>query len=105
MSFVIRHTSGATESNPPLDALDSLLAEVNGRDPEHPDVSVSHESGWTISVFTRGRVIWENVEEDRDVGARHLDGMAISEIKSLLAALAQGRVHEVESYPWIPGYQ
>ncbi len=72
MNFFIMHTSGEEETNPPLDVLDSLLDEVDTMDPEHPDVAIRHESGWAIGVFTRGRVIWENVEEDLDVVTREV---------------------------------
>jgi hypothetical protein len=91
------------ESNPSLDAIPALLAELDADDPEHPDVALSDESGWTLSVFPSGRVIWENVEEDDE--ARHLPAVGRTEAVRLLSALAAGQVDEVDSTPgWQTGY-
>ena len=51
MAFTITHVSGAMESDPPVEAVRDLVEELAGADVEHPDVAVSHESGWTLSAF------------------------------------------------------
>jgi hypothetical protein len=103
VAFSITHTTGAMESNPAPEAIPALLDELVGhQDPEHPDVALSHESGWTLSVFPSMRVIWENVEEDGEPG--HLEALDRSTVEGLLAALAAGRIAEVGSAGWRPGY-
>jgi hypothetical protein len=102
VTYTITHTSGAMEEQPPRDSIAALLDELDGADGEHPDVSVSHESGWTLSVFPSGRVIWENIEEDDE--ARHVFLHDRSEIEQLLYAVADGRVDVVDSAAWSPGY-
>lgn len=39
-----------------------LLRSLTLADPEHPSVSLTHESGWAASVFGSGLVTLENVE-------------------------------------------
>jgi hypothetical protein len=34
-----------------------LLAQLEERDPEHPDAWLTHESGWTLAVFESGLVV------------------------------------------------
>jgi len=41
-----------------------LLAELDKSDPEHPDTWLTHESGWTLSFFEAGLLIWENGESE-----------------------------------------
>lgn len=98
MAYTITHRSGAMESNPPVDALDALLAELDYIDPEHPDVAVSHESGWTLSAFPSGRLIYENVE-DLGLPARQLfaDRAAARDLFRLVAA---GDLELIEAERW-----
>jgi hypothetical protein len=63
MSFSITHRGGEMERDPDLSALEALVKELDRDDAEHPDIAVSHESGWTISAFPSGRVVYENVED------------------------------------------
>jgi hypothetical protein len=52
------------DRDPPLEALDALILELGEPDdPEHPDVAVQHETGWTLSAFGSGLILWENVED------------------------------------------
>ena len=88
------------EADPSLDALDLLIDELEDVDPEHPDISVSHETGWSLSAFPSGRLIFENVEVPEEaprqmVGDRHV-------LKELLRALAVGDLDRLESEAWSP---
>ncbi|MEJ0000361.1 MAG: hypothetical protein WDO13_15090 [Verrucomicrobiota bacterium] len=38
--------------------LREILAELDVRDPEHPDTWLTHENGWTLSVYATGLIIW-----------------------------------------------
>lgn len=102
MSFTITHRMGDMESDPPLDRLRALIGELDADDPEHPDVAVSHESGWTLSAYSDGLVVWENVEEGDD--PRHLRGVARERLLDLFTAVAQGDLDAVEKEAWLPGY-
>ena len=103
MAFTITHRWGAMESDPPLEAIITLLEELDAEDDEHPDVAVSHESGWTLSIFPSGRMIWENVEGDEE--PRHRTGVGRDEARRLLSALAAGRMDEVDAAAgWQSGY-
>jgi hypothetical protein len=83
--------------------LNALIAELDGAtDAEHPDVAVSHESGWTLNAFASGLVVWENVEGDGP--SRHRPSLTRDEVRQLLELLARGDVQAVESFGWQAGY-
>lgn len=56
VGFSIMHVSGEEEDDPSLSALTSLVDELVLAEAEHPDIAVSDESGWTLSLFAR--VAW-----------------------------------------------
>ena len=88
------------DADPPLDALDLLLDELDESDPEHPDVAVSHESGWTLSAFPSGRLIYENAE-DESVPVREMVATRTTVLTSF-RALAVGDLDALESQAWTP---
>ncbi len=58
MAFQVRNRQGSSYTNPNLDIIDSVLAELDGDlDIEHPDVSLKHDSEWTLSAFPNGLLI------------------------------------------------
>ncbi len=98
------HRSGAMEPVATASALDALLAELDGPDdPEHPNVAVTHESGWTLGAFPDGRLIWED-EESEQPNERHKARVSRNEMRPLLALLAAGDIAAVEAAGWEPGY-
>ncbi len=103
MGFSITHVSGAMEPDPRRAALRALVEELAAADVEHPDVAVTHDSGWTLSAFLDGRLVWENVEGD-DGEPRHLVQVGRQELVRLFEALADGDVAAVDSEAWQPGY-
>jgi hypothetical protein len=90
------------DADPPLQSIPGLLDELACADADHPDVAVSHHSGWTLSAFASGLLIWENVEDD--VEPRSLPQVSRTEAERLLGALACGRIDEVNAEAWRPGY-
>ena len=90
------------ERDPDVTAIERLLDELAAADGEHPDVALSDASGWTLSAFPGGRVVFENVEAD---DARHLAGVARGAIADLMRALATGDLDVVDRQPWQPGYE
>ena len=84
------------------EAVGALLAELDaGDDAEHPDVAIAHESGWTLSAFPSGLVVWENVEDGEP---RHLAGVSRERVRAMFDALAAEDLDAVEAQEWQPGY-
>ena len=105
MSFHINHRYGGADGDVPLQALDSLIAELH-EDPtdiEHPCVSLVHESGWALGVYVSGVVTLENVE-DLAIEPRHMQLRRPEAARGLLEALARGQLDRVFSADWVPGY-
>lgn len=71
-------------------------------DVEHPDASVEHESGWALSLYSSGRVILENLEDD-SIEPMHCD---LSRDLMLIAAVAVavGSPGSINTFGWLPGY-
>jgi hypothetical protein len=100
--FTIRHITGDMDVDPDPGALVGLIDELDQADGEHTDVSVEVESGWGLSAFANGLVVWENVEEDEE--PRHLAGVERSQMVAMFETLAAGDLPAIEAYPWIAGY-
>jgi len=103
MSYIITHLMGDTKRDPPLNALELLFEELESADDEHTDVSVSHESEWTLSAFKSGHLVWENVAEGDQ--PRHMRPISREKVLELWRLLAEGRISEIEKEPWQPGYR
>lgn len=103
MSVVVTTRQGAMIRDPSPAVIAGVLAELDGaKDDEHPDVALSHESGWTLSAFPSGLVFFENVEEDE--APRHLAGVSREGVRELWAALMAEDFAALERQPWQPGY-
>jgi hypothetical protein len=102
MNYQVNTRWGGSEPMPSVDRMREVLAELDGDDDdEHPSVSLSHESEWTLSAFPDGLVIWENVEKDV---ARHMLHLSRQKVLELWTKLAEGQIEAIESEPWIQGY-
>jgi hypothetical protein len=87
---------------PSVDRMREVLAELDGEDDdEHPDVSLTHESEWSMSAFPDGLVIWENPEVDI---ARHMLHLSRQKVLELWTKLADGQIADIEKEPWLAGY-
>jgi hypothetical protein len=102
VSYTITHRMGQMETDPPLNRLRELVAELDVDDPEHPDIAVSHESGWTLRAYPDGLVVWENAGEDDE--PRHVRNLPRQRVVELFLALAQGEIAAVEQEAWSRGY-
>jgi hypothetical protein len=102
MGFRVTHLHGASDLNPSFDEVEALLDELANADEEHTDVSVSDDSGWTLSIFCGGYVIWGNAEDGSD--DRHMKGLQRAEILALAKAIARGELDAVHRLPWKSGY-
>jgi hypothetical protein len=102
VAFYVTHNDGSMTSDPPLSILPNLLDELADASADDPDVSMSDEDGFTLSVFPSGRVVFENVETVNN--PRHIDGLSMTAVLALLTALAERRLDEVMSLEWQEGY-
>lgn len=101
MAAHVVHVGGEMEPAA-SELLEPLVAELDLADDEHPDVSIEHESGWGLSAFPSGLLVWENVE-DGDA-PRHMTGVSRSETLRHFRAVLDGDLDTVHRLPWSPGY-
>lgn len=100
MAYHLTTIMGSTEREPTPERMAEVLVTLDGADEEHPDVSLTHESEWCISVFRSGLLIFENLEEGEPV---HLAGVSREETLRLWQLLAHGDIASVQAMPWQPG--
>jgi hypothetical protein len=93
---------GAAVSQPSVEQMRAALAELDAEDVEQPDTSLEHESGWGLSAFGSGALVWENVESDEL--PRHMKGLTRERVLELWLKLAAGKIAEIDEEPWLPGY-
>ena len=101
MAFRTTNRWGAMEGDPPIERLRELLQSLEIEDKEHPDIALTHETGWCLSAFPSGLLVWENEEAD---APRHMKGVPREHVFVLWLKLAQGDIAAVEAEPWQPGY-
>jgi hypothetical protein len=101
MTYLVNTRWGGSESMPSVDRMRDVLAELDVDDDEHPNVSLAHDSDWTLSAFPDGLVIWENAELDV---ARHMLHVSRSKVLELWMKLAEGQIETIEQEPWLGGY-
>ncbi|WP_282692693.1 hypothetical protein [Streptomyces sp. CC208A] len=64
MSHFMYDIMGGTVDEPDPEMMGRVLDGLAEADDEHPDVSLTHESGWCLSAFREGLLIWENPDEE-----------------------------------------
>lgn len=102
MSCIAHDRSGATLCEPSAKEMAALLESLRLNGHKHPDVSLTHESGWSISAFRSGIVWLENVETGE--GPWHMRGLSLDSMLELWVKLAEGRIESLLSLAWVPGY-
>jgi hypothetical protein len=103
MSYQITHWLGDEDTSPGSASFGPLFDELAIADAEHPDVFVTHESGWSLGVNRARRAYWHNVE-DLSIKPRHLDSIDKDKFIELAIAVANGDFPTVEAEDWQPGY-
>ena len=63
-------------------------------------MAVSHESGWTLSAFASGRLIYENVEDLDQLPRQMVVDRAVA--SHMFRALAAGDLNSLEAQAWQP---
>jgi hypothetical protein len=106
MSFLISHRDGTMQEGQPSMIAD-LLLELDGvLDDEHPDVSLTDvESGWMLSAFQRGRVVWENPDDENEGQPRYMTSVSRVEVAAIMRLVSEQRLDQVNALPWLAGYR
>ncbi|MGH4036019.1 hypothetical protein ACQB60_44790 [Actinomycetota bacterium Odt1-20B] len=99
MSYFMRDLMGGAVDEPDPAMMKRVLSSLAEADDEHPDVSLTHESGWCLSAFHGGLVIWEH-PEDGSVAPREIREVALEEVLRLFGLLAVGDIASIEALPW-----
>lgn len=90
---------GQAVDEPDPETMSRVLDSLTDADDEHPDVSLSHESGWCLSAFRDGLLVWENTE-DGSVPPCTLTGVNREKVLRLFELLAAGDIPSIEALPW-----
>lgn len=101
MAFHVTTRWGSDERDVPVERMREVLAQLDADDPEHPEVSLTHESEWSLGAYPGGLLIWEHLE---DGNPRHMRGVTRDRVLELWIKLAEGRIQEVNGELWSPGY-
>ncbi|MGW2895716.1 hypothetical protein ACWDAO_14125 [Streptomyces sp. NPDC001212] len=99
MSYFMYDVRGGTVDEPDPEMMRRVLDGLAQADDEHPDVSLTHESGWCLSVFGGGLLVWENPDDD-SVNPGEMRNVARKEILRLFGLLAAGNIASIEELPW-----
>ena len=99
MSYFMYDVMGGTVDEPDAATLMQVLDGPALADDEHPDVSLTNESGWCLSAFGGGLLVWENPAED-SLAPGEMRDVAREEILRLFGLLAAGDIASVEACLW-----
>ncbi|CAL9469584.1 hypothetical protein SUDANB6_02809 [Streptomyces sp. enrichment culture] len=99
MSYFMSNLMGESIDYPDEAQIRQTLTELEKADGEHTDVSLGHESGWTLSVFREKRLLWENVE-DPEVSPREATLDSWDDVVDLLLKLSRGDIGAVDAFSW-----
>ncbi|MFJ6694868.1 hypothetical protein ACIQM4_02160 [Streptomyces sp. NPDC091272] len=100
MTYFMYDVQGNAVDEPDTDTVRKLVQEaLASTDTENPDVSLTHESGWSLSAYAGGLLLWENVE-DEETAPGSLDQVTEPEVLRLFTLLADGEVAQIEALGW-----
>lgn len=101
MTYFVTHWLGNDESKYPIGRFAELLDELDHADDEHPDVSVTHESEWCLTIDRNTLVILENLEDGEPV---HAGPLSRDEVVNMMKLVAQGQIDRLHDFAWKAGY-
>ncbi|MER5204701.1 hypothetical protein [Streptomyces sp. NPDC002825] len=99
MSYFMYDVMGGTVDEPDPVTMRRVLDGLARADDEHPDVSLTHESGWCLSAFGDGLLVWENPDEE-SLAPGELRDVGREEVLRLFGLLAVGDIASVEALSW-----
>jgi hypothetical protein len=95
---VITHLDGSMEADVAEGAIEALISELDHADAEHTDVSIADSSGWTLSAFADGRLIWEDAEGGVD--GRIAFDVSPNDVRRLFCCVASGQLDAIHQFSW-----
>jgi hypothetical protein len=98
----MNNVMGESVDEPDEAGIREILTELQDVDSEHFDVSLVHESGWSLSVYPDKSLVWENVN-DETVQPSELTLDSWQEVLVALVKLSRGEVSELQSLGWREG--
>ena len=101
MSYYVVTRWGDSIDDPNEQQMRDVLRELDTEDEEHPDCWLTHDSGWTLSVFEGGRVAFTN--DERGLPSRHIPDVSREKVLQLWLRLAAGELDVLEREAWEPG--
>ncbi|MEU1890968.1 hypothetical protein [Streptomyces pristinaespiralis] len=99
MSYFMYDDMGGTIDAPDPQTVRQVLDGLAQADDEHPDVSMAHESGWSLSAFASGLLLRENTGHDSVIPAQ-MRAVGREEVLRLFGLLAGGDIAAIETLPW-----
>lgn len=99
MSYLMYDVMGGAVDEPDPETIGRVLDGLATADDEHPDVSLSHESGWCVSAFRGGLLVWENPDDD-SVAPGQMREVTREETLRIFGLLASGDITSVQRLPW-----
>lgn len=104
--MALYHTTdadGISEICPDPGRMREIIAQLDhtgSTDKDHPDISLVHdESGWSLSLFPSGIVLWENLDEE-DAAPRYIQSASRGKAHELWIKLSRGDLAAIETEPW-----
>ena len=91
MGYTVTHRCGDMDRDFPIEAFGELLDELAKADLEHPDIAVTHESEWSLSVHKTGMLLLEHLEVGE---ALRFGPIGRDATLNLMALVAEGRIDE-----------
>lgn len=101
MTYHLTYRRGESQDLATIEQMRTALDELDIKDDEHPDASLTHESAWCLGAFGSGLLVWENLE---DGDPRHMKSVPRDKVLQLWLALSRGDLATVEKEAWQPGY-
>jgi hypothetical protein len=101
VTYFVQTRWGGSEHTPSVERLREVLGELEQPDAEHPDAWLTHESGWTLSVFESRLVVWDNLEST--VEPRHQVDVSREAALEMWLELARGDLAAIEQRSWQKG--
>jgi hypothetical protein len=99
MSYFMNDLMGTSVDAPDEAQIRAIVASLSNADEEHADISLVHESGWSLSIYPDRTLVWENVEHS-DAAPREISIDSWDGVIDALLNLSRGDIAAVDSLDW-----
>lgn len=91
---------GVSRIAPNAKEMREILDSLDQEDAGEEDVSLVHESGWTLTLFQSGILVYENLNRPIEAHPRFLATGTREEALGYWRLLAAGKLTELDALPW-----